>query len=300
MEDKARRKVLVVIGIILVIIFALAYVLSLFVAKDDDSILPSNPDPDRSNETFREEITLLEDETLFFGVQKIINDYYNSIFEEDTQTLLSILDPLYIKENQIVATNIYSILGNDYEITSYLAKEVYYNPDSSVTYYFVSGDLTSDSFMKDNYQFKENLNFLIIVDESNHNYVLRPIKTEQLEEYAKNYDITETEINNDQLFSSIDISLENKLSNYLAIFINFLIDYPIEAYQMLDESTKNRYVNYDDFASHNVELYQSFSSKIFSYSSTEENDITIYEVVDDNQNRVTIYEYAIMDYKIHY
>ena len=179
MEDKARKKVLVVIGIILVIIFALAYVLSLFVAKDDDSILPSNPDPDRSNETFREEITLLEDETLFFGVQKIINDYYNSIFEEDTQTLLSILDPLYIKENQIVATNIYSILGNDYEITSYLAKEVYYNPDSSVTYYFVSGDLTSDSFMKDNYQFKENLNFLIIVDESNHNYVLRPFKTEQ-------------------------------------------------------------------------------------------------------------------------
>ena len=228
MEDKARKKVLVVIGIILVIIFALAYVLSLFVAKDDDSILPSNPDPDRSNETFREEITLLEDETLFFGVQKIINDYYNSIFEEDTQTLLSILDPLYIKENQIVATNIYSILGNDYEITSYLAKEVYYNPDSSVTYYFVSGDLTSDSFMKDNYQFKENLNFLIIVDESNHNYVLRPIKTEQLEEYAKNYDITETEINNDQLFSSIDISLENKLSNYLAIFINFLIDYHLQ------------------------------------------------------------------------
>ena len=300
MENKAQKKVLIIVGIILIVIALAAYALSLFI-KDDSSDNPSvNPEPNNPVDTFQEKIARLEDESLFFGVQKVINDYYNSIFEEDTKTLLSILDPVYIEDNQIIGSNIYRIIGSDYGITNYIAKEVYYNPNSSVTYYFVSGDLTSNSIMGDEYQFLEDVSFLIIVDESNRNYILKPIDTSDLSSYAEDYHLVEREIESGAIFTEVQITEENKLSNYLAIFINFLMDNPEEAYHLLDDETKNNYSSYNDFLAQVVDLYQRLSSKIFSYSSVEEDDMVVYEVVDDNQNRITIYEYHIMDFQISY
>lgn len=300
MENKAQRKVLIIIAIILTIIAISAYVLSLFIGKDSPDTPSVEPQPNEPTDIFRDEIVRLEDESIFFGVQKVINDYYNSIFEGDTRTLLSILDPVYIEEHQILANNIYAIIGSDYGITNYVAKEVYYNPDSSVTYYFVSGNLTSNSIMGDEYQFLEDVSFLIIVDESNRNYVLRPINASDLSNYAENYNMVERDLESGAIFTEIEITEVNKLSNYLAIFINFLIDNPEEAYKILYEDTKINYQNYNDFANQVVDLYQKLSSKIFSYSSREDNNCIIYEVVDDKQNRITIYEYHIMDFQISY
>ena len=300
MENKAQKKVLIIIGIVLVLIAILAYTLSLLVTNSEEPATPVEPNPNEPNEIFNDEIERLEDETLFFGVQKVINDYYNYIFEENTTTLLSILDPLYIDENQIMASNIYTIIGSDYGITNYIAKEIYYNPDSSVTYYFISGDLASNSIMQDDYKFTEDVSFLIIVDESNGSYVLRPIETTNLHDYALNYNMVERELRNNNTFSAMDISLENKLSTYLALFINFLIDNPEEAYNILYEDTKNNYQNYNDFANQVVDLYQELSSKVFSYSSREDDNCIIYEVIDDKQNQITIYEYHIMDFQISY
>ena len=302
MENKAQRKVLIIVSIILAVIAISAYVLSLFVGEDSpDPDTPSvEPNPNEPVDTFRDEIVRLEDESIFFGVQKVINDYYDSIFEEDTRTLLSILDPLYIEDNQILANNIYAIIGRDYGITNYVATEIYYNPDSTVTYYFVSGNLTSDSIMGDEYQFLEDVSFLIIVDESNNNYILRPIDTSDLSSYADDYHMVERDLESGATFEEVEVTEVNKLSNYLAIFINFLIDNPEEAYNLLDDETKNNYSSYSDFLAQVVDLYQSLSSKIFSYSSIEEDDRVVYEVVDDNQNRITIYEYHIMDFQISY
>ena len=302
MENKAQRKVLIIIGIILVLIAISAYILSLFIKEDSsDPDTPSvEPEPNESADTFQDRIVRLEDESLFFSVQKVINDYYNSIFEEDTRTLLSVLDPLYKEDNQIIGNNIYAIIGSDYGITNYVAKEIYYNPDSSVTYYFVSGNLTSNSIMGDEYEFLEDVCFLIIVDESNSNYILRPIDTSDLFSYAEDYNMVEREVESGATFVEVEVTEANKLSNYLAIFINFLIDNPEEAYNLLDNETKNNYQNYSDFLSQVVDLYQNLSSKVFSYSSEEEDDRVVYEVVDDNQNKITIYEYHIMDFQISY
>ena len=154
--------------------------------------------------------------------------------------------------------------------------------------------------MGDEYEFFEDVSYLIIVDESNGNYVLRPIQTTNLSEYAQNYDMVERQLSSGVTFSAEEITLENKLSTYLAIFINFLIDNPEEAYLLLDDHTKNSYRGYEDFLSQTTSLYQNFSSKIFSYSSREEDDVTIYDVVDDKQNQFVIYEYGIMNFQISY
>ena len=300
MENKAQKKVLIIIGIVLIIIAILAYVLSLFVVSNEDEPPINEPNVNNPSQIFRDDITRLDDEASFFGVQKIINDYYNFIFEKDTNALLSILDSEYINEMQIIPSNIYEIIGSNYGITDYVAKEIYYNPDSIVTYYFVKGNLSSNSIMGDDYKYLEDACFLIIVDESNQNYVLRPIEFDNIQNYAENYSLIERNVESDAIFEKVTLPLENKLSNYLAIFINFLIYNPEEAYQLLNEDTKNNYSDYNDFANQAITLYQTLSSKIFSYSTKEDDSVTTYEIVDDKQNKITIYEYYTMDFQISY
>ena len=300
MENKAQKKVLIIIGIVLIIIAILAYVLSLFVVSNEDEPPINEPNVNNPSQIFRDDITRLDDEASFFGVQKIINDYYNFIFEKDTNALLSILDSEYINEMQIIPSNIYEIIGSNYGITDYVAKEIYYNPDSTVTYYFVKGNLSSNSIMGDDYKYLEDVCFLIIVDESNQNYVLRPIESDNIQNYAENYSLIERNVESDAIFEKVTLPLENKLSNYLAIFINFLIYNPEEAYQLLNEDTKNNYSDYNDFANQAITLYQTLSSKIFSYSTKEDDSVTTYEIVDDKQNKITIYEYYTMDFQISY
>lgn len=102
-----------------------------------------------------------------------------------------------------------------------MAEEIYYNPNSSVTYYFINGSLNRNSIMGDEYQFTKGVSFLIIVDESNDEYVLKPIETTDLFAYAEGYDMVERELESKHTFSALDIPVKNKLSTYLGIFVNF-------------------------------------------------------------------------------
>lgn len=297
MENKAQRKVLMIIAILILIISILAYVLSLFVG-DDNPDDPLDPGSDNPSEVVRDEIVLLEDESVFFSVQNVINQYYNYIFEENTSELFLLLDPEYLDEYGITSNNIYSVIGNDYGITSYMANNIYYNPDSSVTYYFVTGYLTSNSIMGDEYRYTDSVSFLVIVDETTSYYVLRPIETSDLRNYAENYHIVDRNIEEGNRFQVSTYSLENKLTTYLSEFINFLINNPEEAYQLLDDDTKLSYQSYQDFESHIVDIYNMLSSRIFSYSSREEDGVVVYDIIDNKQNEITIYEYSLMNYQI--
>lgn len=297
MENKAQRKVLMIIAILILIISILAYVLSLFVG-DDNPDDPLDPGSDNPSEVVRDEIVLLEDESVFFSVQNVINQYYNYIFEENTSELFLLLDPEYLDEYGITSNNIYSVIGNDYGITSYMANNIYYNPDSSVTYYFVTGYLTSNSIMGDEYRYTDSVSFLVIVDEATSYYVLRPIETSDLRNYAENYHIVDRNIEEGNRFQVSTYSLENKLTTYLSEFINFLINNPEEAYQLLDDDTKLSYQSYQDFESHIVDIYNMLSSRIFSYSSREEDGVVVYDIIDNKQNEITIYEYSLMNYQI--
>ena len=297
MENKAQRKVLMIIAILILIISILAYVLSLFVG-DDNPDDPLDPGSDNPSEVVRDEIVLLEDESVFFSVQNVINQYYNYIFEENTSELFLLLDPEYLDEYGITSNNIYSVIGNDYGITSYMANNIYYNPDSSVTYYFVTGYLTSNSIMGDEYRYTDSVSFLVIVDEATSYYVLRPIETSDLCNYAENYHIVDRNIEEGNRFQVSTYSLENKLTTYLSEFINFLINNPEEAYQLLDDDTKLSYQSYQDFESHIVDIYNMLSSRIFSYSSREEDGVVVYDIIDNKQNEITIYEYSLMNYQI--
>lgn len=71
MENKAQRKVLIIIGLVLIIIALLAYVFSLFISESDSTDIPNKPNSDLSKETFRDEITSLTDESLFLELKRL-------------------------------------------------------------------------------------------------------------------------------------------------------------------------------------------------------------------------------------
>ena len=293
MENKAKKKILIIVGIILASIACLTIILSSMINND-----PGNT-PNK-NESMKKEITLLENEATFFNIEKSINDYYYLLTNSKNNDLYTILEKDYIIENNITIDNILEKIENKYSSTSYKAKEIYYNKDSVVTYYFINGYFIDTSMSEDDFKYYENVNYLVIVSENN-NYVIRPLSNNiNIEEYAKSYSLDYIEINNNFKISSANISEKNKLTIYINEFLNLLFLDTNKAYNMLDENTKNNYNNYNDFKSNINDIYSKLSSVVFSYSVKKIGNINEYDIIDNKQNKIKITEYNTMNYKIYF
>ncbi len=296
--DKNQKKVLTIIFIIILIISILAIILGLIIKKDDKK--PNNYTPPLKENYIAKNIEILNDSDKFFEIQKILNDYYTHIANKNTAELLKILDSKWLGENNINSGNLFKFINSNYEIVSYTPKTIYYNPKSSVTYYFVNGYLYDTDLLNSKHDYYEDIKYLLIVDASNH-YVIRPISSNQdIETYAKNYNLEDYQIDNNYIFSANKISDENKLSIYLNEFFSLLITKPEKAYLLLDEQTQNRYDGVDDFKNQIVDIYTKYTSKIFGFTSKKEDSEIIYYIKDDNQNDIEIYETSVMNFKIHY
>ena len=299
MENKAQKKVLIIIGIILIIIAILAYVLSLFIDNNDVSENP-NTGTNNSDITKEDEVTtdftLLENERVFFGLNDIINHYLDSIMIEDTDELMIMLDEEYLTENNITTSNLYNYINHNYANAAYTPKEIYYNPNSDVTYYFIDGYVMN--YTVSTTVFTPHVKFLVIVDESTNRYILRPINTDNLENYIESYNVKVRELTTGNALTTRTISEEEKITTYLSEFMNFLISEPEASYELLTDSKKREYGSVTNFESQVPDIYESLSSIVFSYASNEEENRTVYSVKDNKQNSITIYEYGIMNYQI--
>lgn len=300
MKNKAQRKVLIIIGIILIIIAILAYVLSLFIDNENNETGnngTNNTPPTTSNvDEVTTDFTLLENESVFFGLSDIINHYLDSIMVRDTDELMTMLDEEYINEFNITTSNLYNYINHNYANAAYTPKEIYYNPNSDVTYYFIDGYVMNYTVSATS--FTSHVKFLVIVDESTNRYVLRPIEADNLEDYIDSYNIKVRELTTGNALATRTISEEEKITTYLSEFMNFLISEPNEAYELLTDSKKREFGSATNFVSQVPDIYEALSSTVFSYAMSEEEDRTVYSVKDNNQNSITIYEYGIMNYQI--
>lgn len=295
--EEHKKKILTLVGVILIFIALIVVILSI-IFKDEKINEPNKPSSN-PNKVIAKEIEELKDENLFFSAQNAINNYYSMLSNKNTDYIISILDNDYKREKNITSNNIYNVLKSDYETVNYIAKSIYYNPNSPITYYFINGYLSNLSMMEDDYQYYPNINFLIIVNENNNYYNIMPLDDNiDIENFAKNYDIKNRQITGNTLLSSYTMSEKNKLSVYITEFIDLMVYDNKRAYDMLDEETKNKYNGIDDFKNQLMDIYNYLSTLIFSFSSKEVNGEKVYSIIDDNQNKITIYEKNIMNYKI--
>ena len=295
MKNKSQKKVLIIVGIIIALISLLAYILSAVLKDEEVSISPVNPEIPKED-VITNEFTLLTEEASFWGIDEIINQFFNYLTQGDNSNLYEMLDREYIKENNISISNINAVLKKSYIDVNYNIKNIYYNAESDVTYYFVDGYVLN--YTVDTTDFIDNVQFLIIVDESTSCYELRPIETSNILEYAKNYNLTAKDITGKNTFITKTISLERKLTLYLSNFILLLVEFPEQSYAILTNEKQEEFGNIDNFKNQVLEIYDKLSPVIFSYASSEEDDRTVYSVKDNKQNSITIYEYGIMNYQI--
>ncbi|MBQ8902146.1 MAG: hypothetical protein IJY87_03655 [Bacilli bacterium] len=255
----------------------------------------TNPGTSSSN-LINKEISLLTVEDEYLKIQNTINDYYTKLSIKDNAGLYKILEKSYILENNITANNVTDVIYSNYETVNYTAKEIYYNKNSSVTYYFVNGYVFNQTIMEDDFSYEKNVNYMIIV--KNGYYVIRPLSNQiEIENYAKNYNIKDIDINSKTKLVTTSVSEKNKLITYITEFMNLLILDNERAYNMLDDETKNKYYSYDYFYTQRYDIYNNFSANIFATSKTENENI-IYSIKDSNQRTIKITEFRIMDYKI--
>lgn len=296
--DKHTKKVLTIVIIIILIISLIAIILGLLIKKEDKK--KNNYTPPVQENVISKKIDILNDSAKYFEVQSILNEYYISLVNKNISELLKVLDSKWIEENNINGGNLFKFINSNYEIASYTAKTIYYNPNSSVTYYFVNGYLYDTDLLDSKHDFYEDIKYLVIVDASNH-YVIRPINSKQdIETYAKNYNLEDYQIDNNYKFDASKISDENKISIYLNEFFTLLITKPEKAYLLLDEMTQNRYDGVEDFKNNIADIYAKYTSKIFGFTSKTEDNKTTYYIKDDNQNDIEIYESSVMNFKIYY
>ena len=292
--NNGQKKMLIIIGIFLLISSIIAIVLSFKTANNNK---PSTNIPNTNNQEIGYEISKLKNEEMFFNIQNTINDYYINLSNKNNDKLYKILEDEYKKELGITKYNASSKIYSNYETVNYVVTDIYYNKFSYITYYFVSGYLFSSSMVEDYFDYNKNTCFLIIVKDGE--YVLKPLENNiNIKNYANNYDIKDVNIKSNEELVKINLSEKNKLSIYINEFLNLLYLDTRQAYDMLDEKTKNKYLNYYDFEIQIDNVYQTLSANIFAYTVVENKDNVEYKIKDKSQNTILITEYSVMDYKI--
>lgn len=295
---KQKKKVIIII-IILLIIFTVTVLLLVNNSDDDNNETPGNNTNTNIDNSSIEDIRIntLEDEDSFFTLQRIINNYYDIIRSNDAERLYNVLVENYIYNNNITVNNVLSVLDNSYEDTSYIAKDIQYIEGENITYYIINGYLLNQIIVTEELQYNSDVNFMVII--KNNTYAIYPLQDVDINEFLERYDFKNDEnINSANTYTNVFVVVENKLTTYINEFLTLMFVDSQRAYNMLSDESKDLYGSLDNFNQRLYNIYQSISPVVFSYYVNELDDCVEYDIIDNNTNRITIYEYNTMNYSI--
>ena len=295
---KQKKKVIIII-IVLLIIFTVTVLLLVNNSDDDNNETPgTNTNTNIDNSSIEDvRINTLEDEDRFFTLQRIINNYYDIIRSNDAERLYNVLVENYIYNNNITVNNVLSVLDNSYEDTSYIAKDIQYIEGENITYYIINGYLLNQIIVTEELQYNSDVNFMVII--KNNTYAIYPLQDVDINEFLERYDFKNDEnINFANTYTNVFVVVENKLTTYINEFLTLMFVDSQRAYNMLSDESKDLYGSLDNFNQRLYNIYQSISPVVFSYYVNELDDYVEYDIIDNNTNRITIYEYNTMNYSI--
>ena len=295
---KNNQKIMLIIIVSLLIITS---ILAIYFSFNTSTPSAPSEDPSSKEPVISKEITRLKDANTFFSLQNAMNYFYDLREQNSAKELLELLNEDYKYSHNITENNVLTNIVLDNESVSFNVEEAYYNADSDITYYFLKGYIIGESFL-DAATYNDNIYFLIIVDVDD-NYVVMPLNNiNNLEEYAKNYQIENLDINNNSQFEIVKLDDKNKISNYINKFSDLMFLDSNKAYNMLDVKTKAVYPNIDDFNNNINNIYQNIKTKFNYFEKEEYEDNINYNVQtrdnDGNTISISIIEYYPYDYKI--
>lgn len=304
MKD-SKKYIIIIIVLILVVLSLLAVYISIKDRNDNTNVNIGNSSSNNGNnndndndiidkDKINQNKQLLENEDLYFRIYLTLNDYYRNIHLGNKKEIYNVLEDGYKKDNNLTEDNVLNYIKADYSDSTYIIKEIYYNPNSRVTYYFTNGYLYNNS-EDDESSYYDSVKFIVII--KNNHYVIKPLDNSvNYLNYVNNCVIEDININNSNILLNNTINEQNKLILYLNEFLNLLIYNPERAYNMLDANTLKKYTDYNNFYSERNNIFNKLSTNILSYNKSD----NIYRIKDFKQNDIIITEERILDYKIGY
>ena len=288
MKNESQKKLVIIIGVLLILTTIFAFVMG------TDSNSPEEKkteEPTILTPILKTETARLNDQDIFFTIQDIMNNFYTELYDNPANTL-ALLDKSFITVNKLDENNIYEHFDKPNGLVEFNLEEVYYNPDSNMTYYFIKG-YTIDEIKSTN-----NLYYLIKVDMEN-NYSITPLKDiENLEEYIKNYHFNKVYLDNKTDFKIKEIDDIDKLISYINNFKKLMYLDIDKAYNMLNDATKSIYNDINVFTNDKDNIAEKLFVKFRSVNVQEENNLVIYTIKENNENSIIITEQNPNNYKI--
>lgn len=111
-------------------------------------------------------------------------------------------------------------------------------------------------------------------------------------EYFHDYEINEVQ--------SIIVSLKEVSDKYLTDFVTNVIYFPYDAYNMLEESTKEKYANYDEFLNKlsKVKTSEFLEAQVVSFTNGVIDGKRAIYVIDNANNSYVFIENSINNYVV--
>ncbi len=303
-----QKMLLIIIIVILVITSIVAVVLSLNNNNDNTDNGGGNyeePTPEYP-QTISTEIELLTKEDVFFGVQEAINTYFTYLISDDNLHVFHLLLDEFRESNNLTTSDAATKLKRFHYTPTYVAEKIYYNPRSSVTYYFVSGYVLDTPVEEGTIEYYPHINFLVVVDDNN-KYILEPLEDNlDMETFAKNYNIGEMTANNEEVFKPKSLSVKNKVTYYVSLFQDLLYLDSTKAFNMLYGQAKEFFTDYmrDDgydeplFLQYRDTIYIGLAKTYNNLKTATEDDGKVYSEYTDDGNIISVKENSVMDFKI--
>lgn len=320
MNNKKQKKVIITILIIFVIFALGLIILDKTVlqgenntpnnpsSKPNDPSKPTNPDdPNRPETELNVTFNLLKDASEFFTISKNINDYLQHIADQNSEAVYNILSKKYTGTNNISASNaLIETVPKDNPF-SYTATKIYsYDYNDFISVYYVYGEVTTDTSLDPNTKSETVKKYhLVILDSENYVYSITPLKNEEEINQMRNntkkstidYKIAK---NSHNTFKFQNISNDTIVSTYYYRYLDKLINDKEEAYEMLNESYKEkRFSDYNKFLNYlDSNLENIVAANVTSYRLVNSFN-NIYYVYNTNGDVFVFREKSIMQFEVY-
>lgn len=247
----------------------------------------------------RKTLSAVTDYSEFFTINYYVNDIYQKLDSSDYDGILDVLDPDYKTLNKVDKSNIKELITQNIEV-AYITHNVYIKGKDNIVYYFIDGEEQYTDYMGDGaYSIKDDVYYMIVLDEETKSYSIRPLKVDNLFNYAQGFSLNNNKkVKSTEKFYNKPISDETISLTYLNYFKSLLIIYPEKAYNMLDDNSRSKYNGYEDFKNQIHELAEGIPSSILNYSAKGDNGKRYYSVICTNSKVIDFKENGIMDFKV--
>lgn len=125
-----------------------------------------------------DKIEIVTNYSNFYTVDSCLYRTITYVFSQDKESLLSILDNSYKKENDIDINNVLSVFGEIEEDSIFVSKKMYYQKlNSNVTKYYVYGQIEKNQIIDDDFTMENQYidkYFIVYLDTTNKTFAVEP------------------------------------------------------------------------------------------------------------------------------